>query len=174
MVLTQRRMTADEFLALPPDNSKTQLIDGELVMTDVRLRHQRLAGELFRLLANWLVDHPGVGQAGYGCNWRMDDDNVFIPDGWFMAGPTLDDRVWFDGPPDLVIEVRSPSTWRFDIGRKREAYLAGGAEVWLVDTAADEVLVFRGDEALELGAGDTLTTPLIPGFELDLTTLFAR
>jgi len=53
---------------------------------------------------------------------------------------------------------------------------------WLVDTAADVVLVFRRsaasgptfDVALELTTDDTLTTPLVPGWEIDLAHLFAR
>jgi len=184
MALTHpRRMTADEFLSLPPDDTKTQLIDGELVeLTDARLRHQLIGGELFRQLANWLVDHPGVGTGGIGCNWRMDDANVFIPDVWFLRQGRLPDgdRVWLDGAPDLALEVRSESTWRFDRGRKKDLYLARGAEVWLVDTAedtvADTVAVHRADHAhpLTLGRGATLTTPLLPGFALDLTTLFDR
>ena len=175
MAVSTRRMTADEFFSLPPDNSKTQLIDGELVTTDARIRHQRLAAELLVLLAAWTRDHPGAGEAGIGCNWRMDDLNVLIPDVWFLSEPLREDRVWFDGPPELVIEVRSPGTWRYDIGRKRELYLAGGAaEVWLVDTEGDIVLVFRGGESLEVGRDETLTTPLMPGFELDVTALFDR
>lgn len=174
MAVTQRHMTADEFLALPPDNSKAQLIDGEIVVTDVRLRHNRIVLYLAHTFASWIDERPGAGEAGIGCNWRIDDRNVFIPDVWFMAASGLADRVWFDGPPDLVIEVRSASTWRFDIGRKRQGYLAGGSEVWLVDTAADEVLVFRGNQSWELGRGETLTTPLIPVFEIDLTALFDR
>jgi Uma2 family endonuclease len=58
----------------------------------------------------------------------------------------------------------------------------GLAELWLVDTAADEVLVYRrsGPEAadfdveLEFDAGESLTTPLIPGFILDVAALFDR
>ena len=46
--------------------------------------------------------------------------------------------------PDLAVEVRSPSTWRFDIGRKKENYERYGVgELWLVDTAADVVFAFR-------------------------------
>ncbi len=81
------------------------------------------------------------------------------------------------------MEVRSPSTWRYDVGAKKATYeRLGLAELWLVDTAADEVLVFRRsspattafDVALELGAGESLTTPLFPGFTLELAELFDR
>jgi hypothetical protein len=62
--------------------------------------------------------------------------------------------------------------------RKYEA--ARGAEVWLVDTASNTVLVYRRstetspefDVALELGAGEQLVTPRLDGFALDITALF--
>lgn len=57
----------------------------------------------------------------------------------------------------------------------------GLPERWLVDTAADVVLVFRRsspkaatfDIALELTIEDELTSPLLPGFALPLRDLFA-
>lgn len=87
------------------------------------------------------------------------------------------------GPPDVAVEIRSPSTWRYDIGIKRTRWAAAGlAELWLVDTEADTITLLRRsspssssfDVSLEIGRGDTLTSPLIPGFSLDITTLFDR
>jgi Uma2 family endonuclease len=81
--------------------------------------------------------------------------------------------------PDLCVEVRSPSTWRYDIGRKKSVYEASGLpELWLVDY--DAVLVFRRsqpaepsfDVALELSREDRLASPQLPGFGLDLAGLF--
>lgn len=46
--------------------------------------------------------------------------------------------------PDIAAEIRSPSTWRHDIGPKKAHYEQYGLpEPWLVDTAADEVIVYR-------------------------------
>ena len=82
--------------------------------------------------------------------------------------------------PDLAIEVRSPSTWRFDIGAKKAGYERHGLrELWLVDTAAGVVLVFRRsardapafDVALELSREQSLSSPLLPGFSLALAEL---
>ena len=185
MVMTQRRYTAEEYLALPPDERHTQLIDGEIVVTDPRLRHQRITGEMYRLLANWCLEEAGRGEAGIGCNYRLDDRNVFVPDIWWFSEarrPARDAGV-VEGPPDLAGEVRSPSTWRYDIGKKKRSYeQAGLAELWLVDTEANTVLVFRRstpraavfDVDLEVGAGEALTTPLLPGVALDLADLFDR
>ena len=85
--------------------------------------------------------------------------------------------------PDLAIEVRSPSTWRYDIGAKKGGYEAYGLpELWLVDTAAEAVLVFRRsdpsarvfDVALELERDGELRSSLLPGFALAVAKLFPR
>lgn len=80
--------------------------------------------------------------------------------------------------PDLAVEVRSPSTWRHDIGAKKRNYERRGvAELWLVDTAAD--VVRRSppqaptfDISDELDANATLTSPLLPGFALPVAGIF--
>ncbi|MGI9120199.1 MAG: Uma2 family endonuclease, partial [Acidimicrobiales bacterium] len=84
--------------------------------------------------------------------------------------------------PDLVVEVRSPGTWRLDIGPKRAVYeRTGVGELWLVDTPARTVVVYRRtspevvefDVALEVGPGEVLATPLLDSFELPFDELFA-
>ena len=83
----------------------------------------------------------------------------------------------------MCVEIRSPSTWRNDVGRKKAVYEAEGVpELWLVDDIARVVLVFRRsaprvdyyDTALELDVTETLKSPLLPGFELALSELFER
>lgn len=190
MALTSTRLTADEYFALPPAatpeaEQRTQLINGEIVVTEAALRHQRIAGEIFRLLTNWLIEHPGHGEAGLAVDVHLDDLNVYAPDVWWVPEDDKPERESkrMVGPPALAIEVRSPSTWRYDLGAKKRTYeRLGLAELWLVDTAADVVLVYRRsspkavdfDVELELTAADSLTTPLLPGFSLGLAALFDR
>lgn len=185
MALTSTRLTAEEYFALPPTEQRTQLINGEIVVTEASLRHQRIALEICFQLTSWLRNHPGHGEAGIPVDVHLDDYNVFAPDVWWVpevARPPRDAKR-IVGPPALAVEARSPSTWQYDVGTKKRVYAALGlAELWLVDTAADEVLVYRrsgpkaGDFDVELGfgAGESLTTPLIPGFTLDVAGLFDR
>jgi len=83
--------------------------------------------------------------------------------------------------PDLAVEARSPSTWRYDVGAKKAVYESHGLpELWLLDTKAEEALVFRRsrpsalgfDVSLELGLGEAVGSPLLPGFRLRLDQLF--
>lgn len=186
MVLTGRRLTADEFLALPPDEYRfAQLIDGEIVVTEALLRHQRITVFIARRLMEWTEADPGRGEAGIPVDVVLDERNVFAPDVWWVSEEHRlgRDAPRFYGPPDLAVEVRSPSTWRYDTGAKKETYeRLGLPELWLVDSKTEVVAVHRRsssgvetfDETLELGHGETLTSSLLPGFSLSIDALFDR
>ena len=176
MVVAHRKMTADEFLALPPTNSKWELIDGEIVVHDPTVRHQAIVVWLVHLFLIWTGDHPETGTTGIGGNWRMPSGRVVAPDVWFLRRERMRPGDWlvYEGAPDLAIEVRSPNTWDSDRGPKKEEYLALGAEVWLVDTVTDTVLVFRGDERTTVARGQMLSTPLLPGLAIDVDELLDR
>lgn len=179
------RLSADEFVALPGVLKNTQLIDGEIVVDTPNTRHQRLSDWILYKLMSFAEEHPEAGEAGSGLQARMDDHNVFVPDVWWRTDKHRLPREGrgHEGPPDLVVEVRSPTTWRYDVHVKKSRFEAGGVpELWLVDTVADSVLVFRRstpaeplfDLALEVTAPEPLATPVIPGFALDLDVLFDR
>jgi len=183
--ITAARLTAEQYYALPPTEQRTQLIDGEVVVTEASLRHQRIALEICFLLMQWLRANPGHGEAGIPVNVHIDERNVFAPDVWWVpesARPPRD-ATKILGPPALAVEVRSPSTWRYDVGVKKATYERHGlAELWLVDTRPDRVLIFRRsspeaatfDVTAERAAPASLATPLIPGFAVDLAAVFDR
>lgn len=186
MAVTTRGVTAEEYFALGDELPRaTELIDAEIVVTEPTARHQRLVGFVYVALSRWTAAGSGRGEAFLPLDIHLDNDNVFAPDVlWFSeAHVPQGDVPHIDAPPDLAVEVRSPSTWRFDIGVKKATYeRAGLPELWLVDTRADTVLVYRRssasaptfDVALELGAGEHLTSPLLEGLGIDLAQLFGR
>ncbi|CAN5261930.1 Uma2 family endonuclease [soil metagenome] len=175
------RMTVKEFLARDWPRG-TQLVRGEVVVNQPGLVHQRALLRILEALRGWVMAGAGRGEAGMPIDVRIGDE-LYAPDVWWMneghRPPPGADRL--DGVPDLVVEVRSPSTWRFDVGPKRATYeQAGVSELWLVDTAAPSVLVYRRSEAshpgfdvaLEVAAPDLLTSPLLSGFTLPVDTIF--
>lgn len=179
-----QRMTADEFLAMPYDGVRSELVEGEVVVEQPLNLHQWTVQELYGALRDWTSEEPARGSISLPLDVRVDDRNVYGPDlMWYPdgRGPARRDPRPYPMPA-IAVEVRSPSTWRHDIGAKKDGYArAGLPELWLVDTAADEVLVFRRsapgvrsfDISIELAIADTLTSPQLPGFALDLATLFA-
>ena len=183
MVVTKTRITADEYLAMGEDpwGRRGQLIDGEIVMNEPTKWHQDAVLEIGSALLVWAKGGPGRGAASLPLDIKRDEYNVYAPDVLWYAPervPALDAPRPYP-PPDLAVEVRSPSTWRHDIGPKKSGYEAMGVrELWLVDFTS--VLVFRRsapqrpdfDVTLELTPEETLASPLLPGFGLPLADLY--
>ncbi|MGH8903169.1 MAG: Uma2 family endonuclease [Egibacteraceae bacterium] len=103
-------------------------------------------------------------------------ENYVEPDALYLAPEHLD-RIGekkLEGPPDLVVEISSPSTRRRDVTLKRNLYLGFGVrDYWFVDLDRTAVIVFRPDEdPFVLHHGDKLTSPVLPGFVLAVEDLF--
>ncbi len=185
-VTATAQMTAAEFLALPERTtaSRLELIDGELVVSEPTMRHNDAQGQIYTELRIWLRAGERRGRVALPLDVQFDDRNVHVPDvAWYRnaRAPKIADLPPYP-VPDLVVEVRSPSTWRYDIGAKKRNYEQhGAAELWLVDTTSAVVFVFRRsapgaphfDVALELGSGEALASPLLPGFTLAVDEIFA-
>lgn len=131
-------MTAEQFLALPepPGAQRRELVEGELVVNEPRPLHQHVLKDLMFALESWSRTDPTVGGVTLPLDVRLDERNVYAPDVLFYSGdrgPGRSETV--PSPlPDLAVEIRSPSTWRYDIGAKKAGYERHGlAELWLVD-----------------------------------------
>jgi Uma2 family endonuclease len=178
------RMSREEFLALPesPPGLRFELLDGELVtMNDPLAIHQVVAGRIFATLLAWCDGAADRGRVLLPVDTAVGSDTIFGPDvQWFAATrqlPPSGERPWPVG--DLVVEVASPSTARYDAMVKAGRYVAAGArEVWLVDPVAMVVRILHPDVsgagtvlAGRLVAGDVLTSSHLPGLSLPVDVL---
>lgn len=184
-VPTAERMSADEFLALAPreDGRRCQLIDGEIVMDEPSWTHNDSQLAILTALRVWSQADDARGAVNLPVDVKLDERNVYGPDVvWYRDGrsPQRGDLAPYP-LPDIAVEVRSRLTWRHDIGAKKAHYERRAvAELWLVDTAADVVLVFRRsspaaptfDISEELDTDSSLTSPLLPGFAVSVAEIF--
>ena len=145
----QVRYTYQDYLSIPEDTShRHEIVDGELFVTaSPRSRHQQVVGNLVRILGGLVVDR-GLGEVFVGpVTVRLHDEGVVEPDLIFVQAGRLgmvDPEGGVDGPPDLVVEVLSPTNRAFDRGAKRKQYLEHGvAELWLVDADERTIEVWR-------------------------------
>jgi Uma2 family endonuclease len=183
MGATATRLTAEQYYAVTVEGDRRQLVDGAIVVNEPQLIHALLQGRVFGALQRWSEAREGRGIVFFPTDVKLDEHNVYGPDVlWFAEEhrPT-EMRAYPDRVPDLCVEVRSAGTWRYDVGAKKSVYERGGLpELWLVDDVAEVVLAFRRsardapsfDVAVELGRGDTLSSPQLPGFALALDRLF--
>lgn len=178
-------MTVEEFVAISDRDPRwMELIDGEIVVvSEPRLAHGLLQAQLIGALAEWQRRAPGRARVAGPTGVHLGPHDAYGPDVVVCRSQSnVSTRGYLAEVPLICAEIRSPTTWRNDIGRKKSVYEAHGVpELWLVDDIASVVLVFRRsapevtyyDTALELTVQDTLDSPLLPGFTLALAELFA-
>jgi len=178
------RFTYSDYLKFPDDGRRHELIEGAHLVTPAPdRRHQKISVRLLFAIESYLRAHP-VGEVYTApLDVILSDEDVVEPDLLFVSNArsaVLGTSV--HGAPDLVVEILSPSTRRTDEIAKRRLYdRAGVVEYWIVDPEIEVVKVHRrADDGTfprvaerSREAGDALTTPLLPGFSLDLAELFA-
>ena len=81
-----------------------------------------------------------------------------------------------EGPPELIVEITSPSTHRLDRGAKRGLYeIAGVQEYWIIDAedqTLDQLSVIDGRFTERRHRSGTVASTAFPGFETELSTIF--
>lgn len=160
----------------PQDPRKIELIDAELfVMTGALKRHGRANTALMVALGIYTKQRGGEIFGG-NIDLYISETNVLQPDVMYIAPELVDaEEQRLVRRATLVVEVSSPNTRRRDLGRKMELYAELGIpEYWFVDLDADSIDVYRlagdayGPPAASLARGETLTSPNLPGFELEV------
>jgi len=99
---------------------KHEYIDGQIyAMTGGSLNHERIAGNVFAELRNFLRGKPCEA---FGSNVKIKTDrHVFYPDAMVVCNPHYPSEYYTDSPV-LVVEVLSKSTRRLDETVKRRVY----------------------------------------------------
>ncbi len=120
------RMRAGDFLALPErdDARRLELVDGEVVVSEPTMLHNVVQVAFLLALGAWIEAGEERGRVCVPLDVGLDDRNVFVPDvSWYSSIGAPDVNAPRPYPvPDLAIEIRSPSTWVYDIGAKRAGY----------------------------------------------------
>ena len=172
-------MTGPEFDALPYEEGRQwELVGGELIpVPSPTLQHQIIERRILVALALYFEAHPGRGLAVSDIEFALDIDHRVRPDVLVLLGDRATsaelNRIPLPGAPDLAVEIISPSERSFDTQQKSQAYLRHGTqEVWQVYPKSKTVVVHRAGGSTTLSTGERLETPLLPGFTLDVNSLF--
>jgi Uma2 family endonuclease len=175
------KLSFEEFRQLPSDGKRYELVHGRVRVTLApATRHQFVVQNLSGDLGPYVIKND-LGEVLIApLDVRLSADTALQPDLIFVSNARagIIQENWIDGAPDLVVEVLSPSTAVYDRATKLQIYAeAGVPEVWLLDSLAKTVEVFRlqGKQYLveAVLAGDqVLTSSLFPGWQLPLSKLF--
>jgi Uma2 family endonuclease len=182
MVVNPLCWTIRDLNAVPDDGGwkRYEIIDGELFVTRApHIRHQGAAGKLHVRLENW-SEQTGLGSAFQVPGVIFTPTDAVIPDVVWISRERLangvDDAGHLMVAPELMVEVLSPGELneQRDKEVKLKLYsLHGVQEYWIVNWQLKTLEIYRRSNAqLQLVAtlleGDTLTSPLLPGFSAEM------
>jgi Uma2 family endonuclease len=179
-----RKLTYEDYVLIPDDGRRHEIIDGEHYMTAAPfVPHQDLLVELTFRFKGFLKTHRLGRFLIAPTDVLLSPYDIVQPDLLFVSNEraAIVGLKNIQGAPDLVIEILSKGTRQLDERIKLEAYeRCGVREYWMFDRFRRGVQPWERTDAglrpqpfLSAAAGDVLTTPLLPGFELPLAELFA-
>ncbi len=175
------RITTEEFQQLDDDGYRYELVDGVVTVTPSPTpQHQDALREILVQIDMYLRGHPegkvfpeldvclGEGVTG--------GDLVYRPEVIFIRRESLAQmRERVVGPPDLVVEVVSPGSRRYDLETKKDDYERFGVlEYWVIDPPKESMTFFRlqGGRFIEAPPeGDRFSSQAVRGFVLDLAAV---
>lgn len=177
------RISAEAFYELEAykNDELIQLIDGEVVISVPPIpKHQEIVGEVLYLLMTHAKQHGGKALTS-PIEVYLDDENIFEPDVLYMKADSKCkvEAKRLNGAPNLIVEVLSPSTAKYDKRQKYEAYEKHGVEeYWIIDPVHEILEVWAGKDAKFTRIGAFSKTDLFQsqllGEKIEVKTLFGE
>lgn len=179
----QGQWTYDDWLQLPDNGTRFEIIDGTLHMSPPpSAAHQFTSAHLFAAIYQHVHTHDLGHVACAPIGVRLPNQSVPLqPDIVFIAKEHahIIGRQYIEGVPDLVVEILSPSNWPYDRNEKFKVYQdAGVPECWLLDyraKTAEPFLLEDGEYVLHQGIltiGDVVHAHVLTGFQIAVADIF--
>ena len=166
---------------LMPEDRRYEIIDGEMhVVPGPSFRHQDFLLNLAIMLRGYVTrNNLGVVVVA-PFDVILSQEDVVQPDLVYVSQERRDiiTQRGCEGPPDLVVEIHSPSTAQRDKELKRKLYATYGVrEYWLVDPDSATVEVLSLEEAGYKATGvyssdEAVTSAVLPGFVPRISEVF--
>jgi Uma2 family endonuclease len=141
----KRKLDYDDYLRLPDDGKRYEILDGELYVTPAPSPlHQRVSKRLQRKLEDYF-EARGLGEVfNAPIDMILGRHDVAQPDILVVTNPSQISGRGIEGAPLLVVEVLSPSTRRHDREVKMRRYAALAIpHYWIVDPEGKWIACYR-------------------------------
>ena len=181
---TKTRLTAQDLWRLGEGDVRRELVNGEVIeMAPVGGTHGQVTIRVSRRLAEHVERHGGGevvgGDVGFILQLPNDPERVRAPDVAFVSRQRLPEgglpEGFLVGPPDLAVEVLSPTDNPMDVQQKIRDYLEAGTRlVWFFAPRPKTVTVYRADGSARLLREHEVLTgeDVLPGLTIPLAEIF--
>jgi Uma2 family endonuclease len=174
-------VTEAMFDELVDEDTKAELIDGVMIVhSPASIEHDDSSG-FIRGLMSFFAEARGLGKVlGPDSLIRLAPGRRCAPDVFFIRQAHVPTPLpkEFEGVPDLVLEVLSPSNRRYDLRDKRLIYReAGVGEVWFIDAERRQILMDRrqtGSYTEEIVTAGRVSSAVLQGFWVNASWLWAK
>lgn len=178
----QGNWTYADWMRLPNDSTRYEVIDGVLNMTPPpAIAHQFTSGNLVELMRafvrarqlGFVIASP-VGVRLPTQPVPLQPDIVYVS----AARKSIIGKEYIEGAPDLVVEILSPGNWIYDRKEKYQVYqTAGVPEYWIADYRLKTIKVFALEEdgyALlgKWSIGEVAVSRALDGFQAAVADIF--
>ena len=167
----------DEFVTLPENAERLfEYIGGEVVEVTASQRSSAIAARLGGFIGMYLLQNKIGFVTGAKGGYQAAGER-YIPKVAFVSKdrqPEPSDQAYSPIPPDLVIEVLSPSNTAHEMRIKVVNYLSVGTVVWVVDPDRKRVEVYTPGQAVEQIHADAVLDggAVLPGFSVAVKEIF--
>jgi Uma2 family endonuclease len=177
--VTSTAMTVEEFSRLPGEGARHEINAGELItLPPPKSMHSLTLLAVLECLQAYLRKHPigrAIPEAGYVLSRepltiRQPEVSVLSKERIQATG----EDSYFEGAPELAVEVVSPSDSAEDLEIKVGQYLSAGAQqVWVLYPKTRDLHVYSAKHAVVLKSDDVLKGgEFLPGFAVKVSELF--
>jgi Uma2 family endonuclease len=178
---TKTRLTSVAYWAFVsrPENADRhfELIDGEIIEKVGSFTPSEIAGTILFYVKAFLLSNPIGRVTGADGTYHLSDEDEFIPDMAYISKARMPERPERGAPvpPELAVEVKSPTDTKRQLRRKAERYLQlGTLIVWLIfpEDQVVEVYSAKLDDVVTVGLDGQLSgEDVLPGFVLPVSAI---
>jgi Uma2 family endonuclease len=189
----QGEWTYETYAAIPEDGQRYEVIEGVLYrMSAPTWDHQGVIMKLAYYFEGFVMD-TNLGEARVApVDVELHPGTVVQPDAVFLLREHLDRiteqqkpsggtiRVRVVGSPDLVVEIASPSTAKYDRNEKLNSYArAGVPEYWIINPQKEEIEVLLLEKGSyhclgSFSGEEQLPSRILPNFPAKAEKLFPK
>jgi len=173
--------TYEDYCRIPEDGKCHELIEGEFFVSPAPfIQHQSVSANLLRALLQ-AIHKPGLARVFHPPTDLILARTTVVQPDLIVVGQARESFITkraVEGPPDVVVEILSPSSLDRDQYIKRKLYEKFQIlEYWVVDPEQESITVYRLDEGTygiraNYDRTSTLESPEFPTLQVPLADVF--